>query len=406
MSIHLNGRLVGEVRGRERTTSFDVTAQIREGSNVLVVTTAATNRIALLLELNGDLARKSWVASDSTWLASRGVEPDEARAGGNAWHAARTHGRVDTQSHNPFAGELAVDAYNSWKLALKTNQATDPTTFTLLPGFKAELLRSSQPGEGSWIALAFDPQGRLTIARETRGLLRLTLENNEVQRVEVINDALLECRGVVYAHGALYVNANNSKGFYRLRDTDGDDRFDETTLLLQTKGGVGHGRNRVVLGPDGALWLVHGNDVVAPSDVTNSPLQHYAHDVLIPCPFDDAMFDGGVLLPAGHILRTDAEGKTFQLFAGGFRNPLDVAFNRDGEMFTFDADMEWDVGSPWYRPNRVNHVISGADYGWRRGTSKWPDYFPDTLPSTVDIGLASPTGIEFGTGAHFPPPYN
>ena len=118
------------------------------------------------------------------------------------------------------------------------------------------------------------------------------------------------------------------------------------------------------------------------------------------------MFDSDVLLPAGHILRTDTNGATVELYAGGFRNPLDVAFNRDGEMFTFDADMEWDVGSPWYRPNRINHVVSGADYGWRRGTSKWPDYFPETLPSTLDIGLASPTGIAFASGKLFPPPYD
>lgn len=34
-----------------------------------------------------------------------------------------------------------------------------------------------------------------------------------VEKVEVINDTLLECRGLLYAHGALYVNANNSKLF-------------------------------------------------------------------------------------------------------------------------------------------------------------------------------------------------
>ena len=36
-------------------------------------------------------------------------------------------------------------------------------------------------------------------------------------------------------------------------------------------------------------------------------------------------------------------------------------------MFTFDADMEWDVGQPEYRPTRINHV-SGGEYGWRWGT--------------------------------------
>ena len=30
-------------------------------------------------------------------------------------------------------------------------------------------------------------------------------------------------------------------------------------------------------------------------------------------------------------------------------------------MFTFDADMEWDRGAPWYRPTRICHLVSGAE---------------------------------------------
>ena len=54
------------------------------------------------------------------------------------------------------------------------------------------------------------------------------------------------------------------------------------------------------------------------------------------------------------------------------RNPFDIAFNHDGELFTYDADMEWDIGEPWYRPTRVNHIISGAEFGFRNGSAKWP----------------------------------
>ena len=44
----------------------------------------------------------------------------------------------------------------------------------------------------------------------------------------------------------------------------------------------------------------------------------------------------------------------------GYRNPCDFALNRDGEMFVYDADMEWDMGAPWYRPTRINHGVSGG----------------------------------------------
>jgi len=63
------------------------------------------------------------------------------------------------------------------------------------------------------------------------------------------------------------------------------------------------------------------------------------------------------------------------------------------------------VGCPWYMPNRVLHIVPGADYGWRRGTGRWPAWYPDTLPSVVDIGLASPTAVTFGHGAKFPAKY-
>ena len=355
------------------------------------------------------------------------------------------------------------DAYNTWKLALTPGTATDAATITVPAGFKIELLRSAIPEEDSWVSMAFDPQGRLTIAREKKGLLRMTLSPGAgVEKVEVINDTLLECRGLLYANGALYVNANNSKVFCRLRetadakstekkttdDTDGTDgnaarrpsvgsnspavgadragknappssasssvpsvssvvsssaKF-VVEELLRTEGGVGHGRNHVKLGPDGMLYLAHGNNVVAPANAApDSPLRNFRDDRLIPCPWDPQMFDGDVKLPAGHILRGDPDGKSWTLLAGGLRNELDVAWNEDGEMFTFDADMEWDTGTPWYRPCRVNHIVSGADYGWRRGTSKWPEYFPDCGPVTLNIGLASPTGIEFGTRSNFPP---
>ena len=296
------------------------------------------------------------------------------------------------------------DAYNNWKLALAAGTATDPAQITLPPGFKIELLRSAQPAEDSWVSMAFDPEGRLTIAREKKGLLRMTLSpGTGVEKVERINDTLLECRGLLYTGGALYANANNSKMLVRLRSSKNDGQFDEVTELLHTDGGVGHGRNHVKLGPDGMLYVAHGNNVVAPPAASSdSPLRNMQEDRLIPCPWDPQMFDGDVTLPAGHVLRSDLDGRSWTLLAGGFRNELDVAFNEDGEMFTFDADMEWDAGAPWYRPTRINHVISGADYGWRRGTSKWPEYFPDCGPTVLDIGLSSPTGVIFGTKSNFP----
>ena len=92
-------------------------------------------------------------------------------------------------------------------------------------------------------------------------------------------------------------------------------------------------------------------------------------------------------------------------FCAGLRNTYDIDFNKDGELFGFDSDMEWDWGSPWYRPTRAYHIVSGGDQGFREGSAKWPEYYPDSLPAVVNIGIGSPTGVVFGTGAKFPMKY-
>ena len=88
-------------------------------------------------------------------------------------------------------------------------------------------------------------------------------------------------------------------------------------------------------------------------------------------------------------------GSFVELVGGGLRNPYDFAFNRHGDLFTYDADMEWDLGMPWYRPTRINHLTAGAEFGWRSGWAKWPDYYLDSLPAVIDMGPGSPTGVTF-----------
>ncbi len=101
---------------------------------------------------------------------------------------------------------------------------------------------------------------------------------------------------------------------------------------------------------------------------------------LLPHYNDSRGHAAGIMAPGGEILRSDDDGKTWKRVVAGFRNEYDFAFNADGELFTFDSDMEWDVGLPWYRPVRVNHCPLGAEFGWRNGSGKWPAYYFDSLP--------------------------
>ena len=76
-----------------------------------------------------------------------------------------------------------------------------------------------------------------------------------------------------------------------------------------------------------------------------------------------------------------------------------------GDLFVYDADMEWDFGLPWYRPTRICHATSGSEFGWRTGNGKWSPAFPDNLPPVINIGQGSPTNLMYLKEAKFPTKY-
>src|SRR5262249_54721442 len=99
--------------------------------------------------------------------------------------------------------------------------------------------------------------------------------------------------------------------------------------------------------------------------------------------------------PGGTIWRLSPDGKNLALVAAGFRNHFDAAFSPAGELFTFDSDMEWDEGLPWYRAVRVLHCPPGADFVWRTGAANTPNYYIDSLPPIHETGRGSPVGVTF-----------
>lgn len=277
-------------------------------------------------------------------------------------------------------------------------------------GFQIEQIYQVPRGEeGSWVASCFDHQGRMIVSDQRGELYRFHLpaigERTPIDP-EPIGLEMGGAHGLLYAFDSLYSMGNGPQGtgLYRIRDTDGDDQFDEARLLRAMNVGSDHSAHVTVLAPDGqSLYVISGNQTNLTKVDSSRVPNNLSEDHLLPRL--DTGFMGGALAPGGWIARTDPNGERWEFVAGGFRNEFDAAFNRDGELFTYDADMEWDVGAPWYRPTRVNHVISGADFGWRSGAGKHPDYYFDTFGSVVDIGTGSPTGVTFGYGAKFPEKY-
>jgi putative heme-binding domain-containing protein len=255
-----------------------------------------------------------------------------------------------------------------------------------------------------------DDQGRLIISPQgPEPLLRLTIEQGKLAKMERLETQVGGAMGLLHAFGALYMNGRGPDGYhlYRIRDADGDGRYESTQLLRRWTGSGGeHGPHALVKGPDDRIYAVAGNFTDVPSDLApHSPVAHYAEDLALPRLEDVNGFGAGRKAPGGFVLSLDRDGQDARLFSAGQRNAYGIAFNADGELFSFDSDMERDWGTPWYRPSRIQHIVSGSDHGYREGSGKWPDYYADSMPPVVDVGIGSPTSIRFGTGTAFPARY-
>ncbi len=292
-------------------------------------------------------------------------------------------------------------------------RATPIEAMKIKKDFKVELLYSvPKESQGSWVSMCVDPKGRLIVCDQYGGLYRVTpspIQCPEPTKVEKINVDIGEAQGLFWAFDSLYVSVNKAKnyegGLYRVLDTDCDDQLDTVKLLRPLEGTGEHGPHALFLTQDKkGLYVVCGDRTQLTTIATSRVPQNWDEDLLLPRVYGRG-FMKGVPAPGGYICRIDPEGKEWELVATGFRNQYDAALNREGEMFTYDADMEWDINTPWYRPTRINHVVSGAEFGWRNGGGKWPDYYEDSLPAVLDIGPGSPTGVTFGYGAKFPAKY-
>ena len=287
--------------------------------------------------------------------------------------------------------------------AVGENTATPVSRIKAAKDFKVELIYSVTGGDqGSWVNLCADDKGRIYASDQYGGLYRFNapapgqpLKAADVQKVPAEIRAV---NGMKFAFGALYVGVNDyektiKSGLYRITDSDNDDMPDKVELLREFDSSSDHGVHAIVPTPDGkSLFLITGNNAVikdgpiAGTAATSQVPKIWGDDHLLPRMPDGRGHNRNVLAPGGIIYNVSPDGKQFEIYASGFRNIFDAGVNLDGELFTYDADMEYDFNTPWYRPTRINHVVSGGEYGWRNGAGKYPEFYPDNLPATLNIG--------------------
>lgn len=431
VQVHPTGKfLYGSNRGHDSIAIFQIdqetgklTAAGHQGKDIQVPRNFGidpTGRYVVVASQNGDHVEVFQVDPATGALAPTGgkidvprpvcvkfVTLDEPAAPAKAKPAAaKKPGAKKKAAADPTAQKPAAP--------LKDPPATPISQIKVKKDFQVELLHSvPKDVEGSWVNMCVDPKGRLIVSDQYGGLYRVTppaLGKSEGTKVDKIAVDMGEAQGLLWAFDSLYVVVNRGQkydsGLYRVRDTNGDDQLDSVETLRKIVGGGEHGPHAVLLTPDGkGLYIVCGNGTKPiETDASRVPLL-WGEDHLLPRMPDGRGFMRDVLAPGGCIYQIDPDGKRWELISNGFRNEYDAAVNRHGDLFSYDADMEWDLNTPWYRPTRICQVTSGAEFGWRNGAGKWPAYYADSLPSVADVGPGSPTGVTFGYGAKFPAKY-
>jgi putative heme-binding domain-containing protein len=423
--VWINGTEVGKGSTWETLDRYDVRRHLIDGKNVIAV--EARNEggpagLVVHLTYAATGRTKQVLVSDGRWKASKTAGKGWQKADYNdkKWSKAKVLGAFGKTA--PWAGVAGGKP--------------GPRRFTVPEGFKVEeaVKNPGDRGPFSLVNMTFDAKGRLLVSQENGPILLCSDpdKNGVMQKVRDYCTLVKNSHGMCWVKDALYLVGNGPKGtgLYRCRDTKGADKIDEVTLLHRFNGSINeHGPHAVLHGPDGWLYVVIGNHAFAdigkgkapnPEKLAaNSPLRRWpsggmgldqgkkgsTEDVLLPRLNDARGHAANLLAPGGTIWRMDHEGKNMSLVAAGFRNHFDAAFSPFAELFTFDSDMEWDIGLPWYRDVRINHCPPGADFVWRTGAANTPNSYLDSLPPLYETGRGSPVGLEFYDHNVYPKKY-
>jgi putative heme-binding domain-containing protein len=237
--------------------------------------------------------------------------------------------------------------------------------------------------------LTIDPRGRVVVSGP--GYLRLLIddknEGKATRAVEVFDGLRQGAQGMLWEGDTLYYSADG--GVQRRKIVN--DKAGPPELVRALKTGGEHDIHALRRGPDGWLYLMCGNISGVTAKFATLPSSPIKEPV------------------AGAVVRFSPDLKQSEIVADGFRNPYDMDFNLDGELFTFDSDNERCVSLPWYEPTRSYHVIPGGHYGWqapqRAQSWRMPPYFLDVVPPLMPLGRGSPTGVTCYRHVQFPEAY-
>jgi glucose/arabinose dehydrogenase len=226
--------------------------------------------------------------------------------------------------------------------------------------------------------IAFGPRKELYVA-DISGTLWVARDGNQdgtTEQIDRFADGFSLLIGLVWHKGELY--AASSGKIEALRDSDGDNIADERRVVVSGLPSMvlkPHSNNGLAIGPDGRLYFGVGS-------TTDGEVEQEQY--------------------AAAVLSVNTDGTDLRVFARGFGNTFDVAFNAAGELFGGDNSPQG-ADDP---PDEFNHIVQDGHYGF-------PYFYGDppenggTRGALVSFPPHSvPTGVTFYEGSHFPAEYH
>ena len=266
--------------------------------------------------------------------------------------------------------------------------------FTFLPKFKADLI-AAEPHLANPVAFSIDEQGRFYVAEtfrlhagvgDIRGIMPWL---DEELAATSIDDRLAEMKrhlGDKVSEWGLH-----SERIKRLVDQNGDGKVDSSTVFAGGFNDYLDGIGAGVLAREGgvyfanipALWMLKDTNGDGVAEVRQSLHRGYGvrvgflgHDLHGLCFGPDGRLyfsigDRGASVTVegrtvgrpdtGAVFRCNPDGSDLEMFAFGFRNPQELAFDEFGNLWTGDNNSDSGDKARWV------YVVEGGDSGWRIG---------------------------------------
>jgi putative membrane-bound dehydrogenase-like protein len=274
----------------------------------------------------------------------------------------------------------------SWAADGGTNEKKGLAAITLPQGFSVEMAAGAPLIERPMLA-SFDDRGRLYVADSAgvnlRGpelsknpphvirMLEDTDGDGRFDKSTVFADKMVFPQGVVWHDGAVYCSSPPS--FWRLEDTDDDGVADQREELVTgfANTGVADDMHGGSLGPDGRLYWCAGR---------------FPHHIRRP---------GGPVIHEGTaplIVRCRPDGSELEVVSGSQGNAVGVVFTPRGDMFasgTFLAPNSMGAGLR----DALVHCIDGAEYPVRDRTLNEHKRTGELLPPLTHLGVAAASDL-------------